>query len=267
MNVGDGETHHQWFLVQLTTRSSLVQVWRPVLLWHRTIRHRPLANRRRLSRYRGNRNQLCLLAGNYPANLTVTGDSINNLDFYIYTPPPPPYSDLFVISMTSAHRPGFNAFTQFKVRNAGNQVMSGFTLTATVAGSMFHLSESPAASTVVSSNQTCNLADTLTRTITVLSNSTRSIAEVEACAGEAIQIGIPPYTEPNITYLWEPELFLSNPNLPNPFFLGEDNQDYTLLVSNGVCTDTIFQSVEVTSVDLFVPDDLIVPDVLNGREN
>lgn len=92
----------------------------------------------------------CPSTGNHSVNLTVAGDTVLNRDFFIYDLPPPPVHNLRVYSATSPHRPGFQAYTRFTVRNIGNQPTTTTTLTATVSGAMFHLSESPTASSVTS---------------------------------------------------------------------------------------------------------------------
>ena len=94
----------------------------------------------------------CPAAGSYTVSPNVNMDTINNLEFYLYETGSSTFNNLKVISLTSPHRPGFSAYTQFKVYNTGNQPMSGYTLTGTVDGSMLHLSEAPAASSVSSTS-------------------------------------------------------------------------------------------------------------------
>jgi len=103
---------------------------------------------------------------------------------------------------------------------------------------------------------TCNEVDTVYQTITILSNSSRTIESIEACLGESIQIGIEPSVDPSITYSWSPAEFLSNPDIANPFYLGDENAEYILQISNGVCIDTVFQTVNLTALNLIVPDDI-----------
>ena len=95
----------------------------------------------------------CPATGSTAVNATVAGDSTNGVDFYYYTPPPPPFSNLRLDIWPDFYRPGFQASTVFKVTNTGNTPISGYTFTGSVPGSMFHLSESPAATNVVSTPQ------------------------------------------------------------------------------------------------------------------
>ena len=91
----------------------------------------------------------CPSGGSHTVNLTIAGDTVANQDFYLYTPPPPPYDNLKVYALPWFHRPGFQTSTTFYVRNMGNQVSGPATLTASVSALMFHLNEFPAATSVV----------------------------------------------------------------------------------------------------------------------
>lgn len=111
---------------------------------------------------------------------------------------------------------------------------------------------------VVTNPATCNESDTLSKQIVVLSNSTGSIADIELCPGESEQIGVLPSADPTITYQWIPEQFLSDPNAANPICDSPFSLEYQLLVSNGVCVDTLVQQVTVIEVGLNVPADTLL---------
>lgn len=83
----------------------------------------------------------CPISGSYPINLITPGDTISNLDYYLYQAP---FSNLKITSHASPHRPGFRAFTRFTATNTSNQTISGYTLTANVSGLITHLREYPA---------------------------------------------------------------------------------------------------------------------------
>lgn len=113
--------------------------------------------------------------------------------------------------------------------------------------------------TLVATNPaTCNESDTLSKQIVVLSNSTGSIAEIELCPGESEQIGITPSADPTITYQWIPEQFLTDPNSSNPICSSPFSLEYQLLISNGVCVDTLLQEVNVTQIGLTIPSDTLL---------
>lgn len=101
---------------------------------------------------------------------------------------------------------------------------------------------------VISDLTSCNQADTVWHQVLVMSNSTSTLPEVHMCAGDAVQIGIPPYVGQGITYQWTPSTGLSNPNVPNPFCHATTTTTYTLIVNSGVCRDTLIQKVNVYNI-------------------
>ncbi|OFX17222.1 MAG: hypothetical protein A2033_00950, partial [Bacteroidetes bacterium GWA2_31_9] len=98
---------------------------------------------------------------------------------------------------------------------------------------------------IASDTSTCNIADTITKQITVISNSVDTLANAIVCPGETQQIGISPLSNPSITYTWIPTTSLSNPNISNPIANPTQTTLYQLLISNDSCTNTLFQLVEV----------------------
>lgn len=98
---------------------------------------------------------------------------------------------------------------------------------------------------IASDPSTCNLADTITKQITVMSNSVDTLANAIVCPGANQQIGISPLSNPSITYTWNPSTSLSNPNISNPIANPTQTTMYQLLISNGNCTDTLYQLVDV----------------------
>lgn len=96
----------------------------------------------------------------------------------------------------------------------------------------------------------CNFSDTLVKPIMVLANSTYTLPQQTICTGESIQIGLPPAPQDEVTYLWIPATGLNNPTISNPIATVTSSTTYTLLVSNGICSDTITQTVELVDIDI-----------------
>ena len=96
----------------------------------------------------------------------------------------------------------------------------------------------------------CNFADTAYRELVVLSNSNNVLGDVGVCNGDFIQIGIPPSGSASITYEWQPQTGLNNPNISNPIAAPEVSTTYYLFISDGVCIDTITQFVEVENLQV-----------------
>ena len=104
----------------------------------------------------------------------------------------------------------------------------------------------------------CNFADTAYRELVVLSNSNNILGDVGICSGDFIQIGIPPSGNSQITYVWQPQTGLSNPDISNPIAAPEVSTTYYLFVSDGVCIDTITQYVEVENLQVDAGLDRVV---------
>jgi len=111
---------------------------------------------------------------------------------------------------------------------------------------------------IVHDLSSCNFSDTLTKTLTVLANTSYSIPSVLICSGESIQIGILPAPQDQVTYHWSPTTGLNNPNISNPIATVTSSTTYTLLVSNSVCSDTITQDVSIVDIDIVLDATYII---------
>ena len=113
----------------------------------------------------------------------------------------------------------------------------------------------------------CNLADTIIKEIYILSNSSDTIQSIFKCPNELLQIGLTPANDPTISYSWTPSNNLSSTNISNPFCDINSDTQYQLLVSNGTCTDTLFQDIIISNVTVDAGLDTIFcsdPVVLNA---
>ena len=108
---------------------------------------------------------------------------------------------------------------------------------------------------IVSDISACNAADTIVKQIYILSNSSDTIHSIVKCPNEQIQIGLLPVNDPTITYFWVPSADLSSTSASNPLTNTTTDQQYQLLISNGSCTDTLFQDVIVTELNLDAGND------------
>lgn len=105
---------------------------------------------------------------------------------------------------------------------------------------------------LISTNiNTCNSRDTIIKEVTVLDNKSYNLPDLSTCKNDAIQIGISDATD-DLSYLWQPANLVSDSTDANPFAFPTETQTFLLLVSNGVCTDSVFQFVEVIDPTLTV---------------
>ena len=111
------------------------------------------------------------------------------------------------------------------------------------------------------------LADTIIKEIYILSNSSDTIQSIFKCPNELLQIGLLPVNDPTISYSWTPSNNLSSTNISNPYCNINTDFQYQLLVSNGTCSDTLFQDIMISNVTVDAGLDTIFcsnPVVLNA---
>ena len=102
----------------------------------------------------------------------------------------------------------------------------------------------------------CNFADTLTKTILVLTNELDTLPDLSVCEGDYVQIGLQPFA--NTHYRWLPHPDITNPTISNPIVMPGHSTLYELEVSFGSCVDTMRQRVDVREIPAAVMPDTLV---------
>ena len=102
---------------------------------------------------------------------------------------------------------------------------------------------------IITDSSSCNYADTIVKQVAVIEGHRDTLPTQEICIGDFTQIGLLPINDPNVTYIWDNASTLSNAFISNPIATPNATTYYTLLFSNGVCTDTLVQLVKVYNVD------------------
>ena len=82
-----------------------------------------------------------------------------------------------------------------------------------------------------------------------------NLQNVEVCKDEPIQIGVLPINDPSITYFWSPSFGLNNVAIANPIATINTSTQYQLIITDGLCSDTIYQLVNVDSIDINSSED------------
>ncbi|MDD2530472.1 MAG: gliding motility-associated C-terminal domain-containing protein [Bacteroidales bacterium] len=100
----------------------------------------------------------------------------------------------------------------------------------------------------------CVSSDTMKHTFLVLGNTSRVIDSIGTCPNSAIQIGIPPILNTDLTFYWSPENLITDPTISNPYAIIEETTDFVLIISDGVCSDTIYQRVYIHNLEISLPD-------------
>jgi gliding motility-associated-like protein len=101
---------------------------------------------------------------------------------------------------------------------------------------------------IITDTSSCNLGDTITKQVAVIEGHRDTLTPKEICIGDFIQIGLLPINDPNLTYQWNNGTSLSNTTISNPIASPSSSIYYTLLFSNGICTDTLVQQVKVYDI-------------------
>ncbi|MBK6775482.1 MAG: gliding motility-associated C-terminal domain-containing protein [Flavobacteriales bacterium] len=104
----------------------------------------------------------------------------------------------------------------------------------------------------------CNEADTVVHQVVVLGNSSYDLQDTSVCLGGQVQIGLLPIADPTITYIWSPPTYLSSTVVANPVSTPQSTTTYTLIISNGICTDTVQQTVAVDNALVDAGPDTVI---------
>ncbi|RLD66881.1 MAG: hypothetical protein DRI84_03815 [Bacteroidetes bacterium] len=108
---------------------------------------------------------------------------------------------------------------------------------------------------IISDIQSCNLADTIIQQVAMLSGTVDTIPSKGICKYDFTQIGILPISDPTVTYHWINAPAISDSTISNPIVLPLVSTWYKMAVSNGVCTDTLYQLVEVYDIHVNAGND------------
>ena len=115
----------------------------------------------------------------------------------------------------------------------------------------------------------CNLIDSITKKITILSNQSDSLQPIIKCSNESVQLGLA-FTDPNSLYSWYPNIDLIGSNTPSPICTSQISRQYYMIIQKGACKDTIYQKVNSTVVDINFAEDTVIcenPILLNVEHN
>ena len=108
---------------------------------------------------------------------------------------------------------------------------------------------------IISDIQSCNLSDTITQQIAMLSGSIDTLPTKGICLNDFTQIGILPINDPNVSYHWTNATNISDSLIANPIVAPLTDTWYNMGITNGVCTDTLRQLIRVYNIDVFAGND------------
>lgn len=99
--------------------------------------------------------------------------------------------------------------------------------------------------------------DSLVRNINVLNLGFYEPVDTAICPGDTVSVHeFPDF--PGVTFSWTPTQWVSNPNISNPQLFPPTTQDFTIVISNGVCSDTVEKHVDMIHYPAYAgPNDTI----------
>ncbi len=101
-------------------------------------------------------------------------------------------------------------------------------------------------------SNSCNFIDSITKSFTIIGNSSQTLNTLTTCSNVNVRIGIPPISGNNISYSWSPSIGLTAVDISNPTANITQDQTYTLIVSNGSCVDTFVQTVLIEELSILL---------------
>lgn len=112
---------------------------------------------------------------------------------------------------------------------------------------------------IASDTASCNLADTITKKIEIVSDTSWILPSITMCPGDTMQIGLlPANVPPNHDLSWFPITGLSDTTISNPLASPPQSTIYELRLDDGICVDTVFQAVNLDPIAETVLDDTLI---------
>ncbi len=111
---------------------------------------------------------------------------------------------------------------------------------------------------IINDSQSCNLSDTITQQVVVLSGAVVNLPTVEICLGNSTQIGIMPLQDTSVHFIWSPASSLNNIHISNPHANPLNSTNYSCIMSNSQCADTLKQRVQILNLHADAGNDTTV---------
>ncbi len=133
-----------------------------------------------------------------------------------------------------------------KVTAAGRYTWTfsdGFTTTDSNAVRTFTATGTYTIKLVVVDSASCNITDTVTKSIRILNNSSSTLPAITICQYQTTKIGVAPVA--GESYLWSADSTLNRLDISDPVASPDSTTAYMLTIRKGNCVDTIRQTVIV----------------------
>ena len=98
---------------------------------------------------------------------------------------------------------------------------------------------------IASSSLTCNGSDTVSLTITVISEIEGTLAPITVCQGQEATLGPDTFDDPYYQFQWSNPATLSNGEVRKPTLIADSSMIYSVEIRVGSCIDTLTQELIV----------------------
>ncbi len=98
---------------------------------------------------------------------------------------------------------------------------------------------------VIRDTNSCNITDTLIKTVIVLGTAADTLNDKVICPGSSVRIGFSNINDPNLTHTWTPTSTLDDPTILAPFASPSVTTRYRIILAKTGCVDTFYQRVVV----------------------
>ncbi|MBP3254641.1 MAG: gliding motility-associated C-terminal domain-containing protein [Bacteroidales bacterium] len=121
----------------------------------------------------------------------------------------------------------------------------------------------------------CQTSDTVAKNVLILNNSAWFADTLTTCEQKPLHIGfenLALYDGGDVTFSWSPASLLNDSTGSNPYAVVSSPTLFTVTVTSGGCTDTIYRFVDIDTMESYLPDTLhfcslpytyTLPDVMN----
>lgn len=100
---------------------------------------------------------------------------------------------------------------------------------------------------VVVDSASCNIADTLIKTIIILGTAADTLSDKVICIGSSTRVGFTNIIDTGLVFSWSPTATLDDTSILSPFASPISTTKYRLIISKNGCIDTFYQTVVIDS--------------------
>lgn len=111
---------------------------------------------------------------------------------------------------------------------------------------------------VVRDTTSCNITDTMIKSILVLGTAVDTLSDKTICLGSSTRIGFTNILDTSLSFRWSPTNTLDDTTILSPFASPTISTTYRLIIQKAGCIDTLYQNVMIDSPkNLIIQGDIV----------